>query len=377
MVKNVKERPFSIAQKISEEDSIVWLKESNKYIILDSTILELIKKKSGLSSKDFITLITESLQVIRSVAIRINKEISELLTETKKVQLKTSIKHPIKVKSCKIIQYYSFNNTTIKVCFDTEETKSLIHQKYKHLDIDNTNNYGVEYKIFNSDNKLFIFKNNKIVGSWDNTRLHEFQGKFSMEIICSFYNKTEHDWMGVFHASTISKNNHSIMFTGDSGNGKSTLVSVLMANGFNVIADDFSPILRSDLKTYCFPAAISIKEKSFNLIEQLYPDNINSQEYYINELKGNVKYLPPISDETSANCSSVVWVKYSEDSENAIKKVSIQNALKKFLPDAWISNKEVNAKAFVKWIKKTAFYELNYSDNSKLIAIINRYFYPF
>ena len=44
MVKSVKKRPFSIAQKISEEDSIVWLKESNKYIILDSTILELIKK---------------------------------------------------------------------------------------------------------------------------------------------------------------------------------------------------------------------------------------------------------------------------------------------------------------------------------------------
>ncbi len=45
-----------------------------------------------------------------------------------------------------------------------------------------------------------------------------------------------------------------------------------------------------------------------------------------------------------------------------MKKVSIQDALQKFLPDAWISNKEVNAKAFLKWIKKT-FYELNYSDN--------------
>ena len=35
MVKTVKDFPFSIAQKISEEDSIVWLKESNKYIILN------------------------------------------------------------------------------------------------------------------------------------------------------------------------------------------------------------------------------------------------------------------------------------------------------------------------------------------------------
>ena len=124
MVKTLKDLPFSIAQKISEEDSIVWLKESNKYIVLDSTILELIKKKDHLSLDDFITLITESLQVSSYVAIRINKDISELLAETKKVQLKTSTKHPDIVKPCEMIQYYSFNGVIIKLCYDSEETKS-------------------------------------------------------------------------------------------------------------------------------------------------------------------------------------------------------------------------------------------------------------
>ena len=374
MIKSIKKIPFSIAQKISEEDSIVWLKESNKYIILDSTILELIKKKDCLSLNDFIALIAKSLQVSSTMATRINKDISELLIETKKVQLKTSTKHPDIVKPCEMIQYYSFNNVIIKVCFDTEETKSLIHQKYSHLVVENKNIYDIEYKIFNSDNTLFIFKNNQIIGSYNNSQLHELQGKFSMELMCCFYDKTEHDWMGVFHASTISKNNHSIMFTGDSGNGKSTLVSILMANGYNVIADDFSPVLRSDFKTYCFPSAISIKEKSYDLIEQLHPELKSSNEYYINELKGNVKYLPAISKETSANCSAVVWVQYSEGAENSMKKYSTEEALTKFLPDAWISKEEVNAKAFLKWIKKTAFYELNYSDNDKLISIINNYF---
>ncbi len=374
MVKSVKDLPFSMAQKISEEDSIVWLKKSNKYLVLNTNTLELIKKKSSLSSKDFLTLITESLHVDVSIAKKINKDISELLLEAKELVLKQNIKYPDPIKPCQLINYYSFNNTIIKVGFDTEETKSLIHQKYRHLVVDHVNSYDVEYSVFNSDHSLFIFKNNQIVGSWDSTQLHEFQGKFSMELICSFYNKTEHDWMGVFHASTISKNNRSIMFTGDSGNGKSTLVSILMANGYNVIADDFSPVLRTDFKTYCFPSAISIKEKSFNLIEQLYPDFINYNEYYINELKGNVKYLPPISKETSANCSSVIWVKYAEGTESSLKKVSIKDALKKILPDAWISNKEVNAKAFLKWIEKTAFYELNYSDNNKLIDIINSCF---
>lgn len=374
MVKSVKNLPFSMAQKISEEDSIVWLKKSNKYLVLNTNTLELIKKKSSLSSKDFLTLITESLHVDVSIANKINKDISELLLEAKEFELKQNIKYPNPIKPCQLINYYSFNNTIIKVGFDSEKTKSLIHQKYRHLAINHVNSYDVEYAIFNSGDTLFIYKNNQIVGSWDSTQLHEFQGKFSMELICSFYNKTEHDWMGVFHASTISKNNRSIMFTGDSGNGKSTLVSILMANGYNVIADDFTPVLRTDFKTYCFPSAISIKEKSYNLIEQLYPELKSFNEYYINELKGNVKYLPPISKETSANCSSVIWVKYTEGKESSMKKVSIQDALKKILPDAWISNKEVNANAFLKWIEKTTFYELNYSDNNKLIDIINSYF---
>ena len=374
MVKSVKNLPFSMAQKISEEDSIVWLKKSNKYLVLNTNTLELIKKKSSLSSKDFLTLITESLHVDVSIAKKINKDISELLLESEELELKQNIKLSDPIKPCQLINYYSFNNTIIKVGFDSEETKSLIHQKYRHLAINHVNSYDVEYAIFNSGDTLFIYKNNQIVGSWDSTQLHEFQGKFSMELICSFYNKTEHDWMGVFHASTISKNNRSIMFTGDSGNGKSTLVSILMANGYNVIADDFSPVLRTDFKTYCFPSAISIKEKSYNLIEQLYPELKSFNEYYINELKGNVKYLPPISKETSANCSSVIWVKYTEGTESSMKKVSIQDALKKILPDAWISNKEVNANAFLKWIEKTAFYELNYSDNNQLIDIINSCF---
>jgi len=374
MLKSIKDSPFLLTQKISEQDSIIWLKKSNKYIILNSKILELIKNKSSLSSKDFLQEIIESLNVSSSIAEKIDKDISELLLETKQIKLKPVQEHTSKVKDCKMIQHYYFNDTCVKICFDSEETKALIHPKYSHLAIANTKNCDVEYKIFNSDKKLVIFKNDQFVGSWDNTELHEFQGKFSMELMCSFYNKTEHDWMGVFHASTISKNNHSIMFTGDSGNGKSTLVSILMANGFNVIADDFTPILREDFKTYCFPSAISIKEKSYSLMEQIYPGLKNSKQYYISELKGAVRYLPPTSKETSADCSSVVWVKYSKGGENSINKISTQEALKKILPDAWISNKEVNAKAFLKWIKKTEFYELHYSDNKKLITTINTFY---
>ena len=147
MVKSVKDQPFSLIQKISQEDSIVWSKETNKYLVLNSKLLALIKKQSSLTLKEFLTLITESFNVSFNEAKEINEDISTLLQETREVELKRDIKHPSIIKSCKVIQYYSFNNIIIKVCFDTKKTKSLIHQKYSHLAVESKNIYNVKYKI--------------------------------------------------------------------------------------------------------------------------------------------------------------------------------------------------------------------------------------
>ncbi len=90
MVNKIKDFPFSITQKISEKDSIVWLKASNRYIILNSNILKLIKKKSSLSLKEFLTLISKTLNVSSKKAERINEDISELLLEAREEELKKS-----------------------------------------------------------------------------------------------------------------------------------------------------------------------------------------------------------------------------------------------------------------------------------------------
>ena len=374
MRNNSKHFPFHLIEKISSYTYLAWLKSINKYVVLDYTILNLIKKKPSLNYKDFLNEIINVLDISTVSAEKINDDISDLLLESNLIQPDNKLNNSYPLKDCPIDHFYSFNGIIVKVSYDCIDTRTLIHPKYTHLEIKSVKKFDSHYKVFNTSIKLVIFKNGELVGSWSKNELHEFQGKFSMEFLCSSYNKTEHDWMGVFHASTISKNNSSIMFTGDSGNGKSTLVSILMANDYNIIADDFTPILRTDMKTYCFPTAISIKEKSFDLIESLHPETKDFDQYYINEIKGNVKYLPPATSQTSANCNSVVWVKYGKELDNKLEKISTENALQKFLPDAWISNHEINAKAFMKWVSNTNFYELKYSDNKKLISLVDSLF---
>ncbi|WP_159022648.1 hypothetical protein [Formosa sp. L2A11] len=90
-----------------------------------------------------------------------------------------------------------------------------------------------------------------------------------MELICALHHKKEHDWIGLFHASTISNNTESVMLIGTSGSGKSTLTTILTHNGYDLIADDTTPILRADLNTYYFPGGISVKPGAFSTIKTI------------------------------------------------------------------------------------------------------------
>ena len=97
------------------------------------------------------------------------------------------------------------------------------------------------------------------------------------------------------------------------------------------------------------------------------------QSYYINDIKGWVKYLPPkFEDLGPFNCNKVIHVQYDVKGPNTLNKIDKTDAIKQFLPDAWIASKEKHAKKFIDWIINTEFYSLHYSNNEKAINLINK-----
>ena len=87
--------------------------------------------------------------------------------------------------------------------------------------------------------------------------------------MCDFHEIKEDKWSGFLHASTVSKANNAFVIIGESGSGKSTSCAILSKNGYDLIADDITPLSR-DGKIGNFPNAISIKEPSFNKIDNLF-----------------------------------------------------------------------------------------------------------
>jgi len=358
-----------ISDKIDQDTNIIWFENSNNYIVVNDVINYLILNKLSPSKHP---LNTESINLLNDQSIK--DEINTLISDCNKTSYSKEIEE-VDLKNFNSEQYTKicFNNKVVKIEYENKNLKELIDPKFSHLNSDEKEE--ITYRVCKIDKKIVLFKEDKFIGSWNADDMHEFQGKVSMELTSFFHSKYESEWTCVFHGSTLSKKEKTIMLTGDSGSGKSSLSTILMDNNFSLVADDFSPMSISG-NHYNFPSAISIKEGFYESTTELYKINFESlKEYFINEIKGNVKYLPPDNKNEmvlSTRCNKVFNVKFGKNLSNEIKEVNKGIALNKILPDAWISNNIEHAESFINWVKGTKFYDLTYNNNEEIVKMINK-----
>ena len=191
-----------------------------------------------------------------------------------------------------------------------------------------------------------------------------------MELLCALNQNEESDWLGTFHASTVKKNNNTIVLIGDSGSGKSTFTALLMANGFDLVADDITPILAKDKNVYGYPAGVSIKSGAFDTLNSIIPGFKNLKEVYINPFKGYVKYMPSNNTKNITqgyNCRTLVYVSYKKDSETKLEAFDLNKALQILIPESWLEPSKTNAKQFMEWLKALKCYKLTYSNYKEAI----------
>ncbi len=368
---------LTVTKKIDDK-IIVWFKNSNQYLVLDPTAASVV---NDLSKKKDIKTITTSLEkklnIPFNTANNFIKDLNEKIVQPNTSSSKSVISDPLYDVPTTFLfeKYYQINSKVISVCFSNEFELSLIHPKIAHLEIPKTYQVDFSFHVFNTNENTFLILDDVFIGSWSIEDIHYFQGKFSMKIIECIYEKNEEKWMGVFHASAINYKEDSLLILGDSGNGKSTSLALLQANGYQCIADDFVPI-DTALKIHTFPAGISIKKNSLPLLLENYPELKSSAEYHYERLNKVVRYLPPknIDYKKTYPCKALVFIKYDETTPIEISKISSLDGFEKLVPDSWISSIPENVTFFLNWFSSLPCYQLTYSDNQLMQDSIKRIF---
>ena len=363
---------------------IVWLQPYNRYLLLEMPAYEVIK---GLMNNDDPGVIGEELSRCYDLPlpearrfvdeIRLMMEqIASLMTD---VPVKCSPLSPGSVDADMYsIKRYKINGQIYAAEYGSEQIENLIHPKFAYLECSTEDKADHTFQVFHKDGQSVLKINGALIGQWLREHEHFLSGKFSMELVNRIYHKNETDWMGVFHASAISAQNKSILFLGDSGSGKSTICAILMASGYNLVADDFVPVDGLSGRVYPFPAALSVKKSALAPLLHLFPGLALADEFSYPAMDKTVRYLPPVlqSENSPADypCKALVFVRYEEHSGMNLERLSKDIAFQKLVPDSWRSPVEANAGRFLDWFLDLPCYRLTYSDNEKMVAEIQKIF---
>ena len=362
-----------------EDKAVVWFKNSNQYIVVEKLTAIIIEQ---LLYKESIQKIAKSLVNELNIplieAINFVTDLNKQLVIPNTINLIEENSNVPEYKipsSFEFENYYLINSKIIKVVFSTEFELSLIHPKFAHLETTATTEVDFLFEVFNNSKDTFLIVDGIFVGAWTHENIHYFQGKFCMKIIESIYQKKENEWMGVFHASAINYKEDALLILGDSGNGKSTSLALLQAQGFLCIADDFVPV-DTNHKVVTFPAGISIKPKAVDVLISDYPSLKMAAEYYYKRLNKTVRYLPPknINYKKKYPCKALVFIKYDTSVELNVSKISNLEAFESLVPDSWISKVSENAASFLTWFSNLPCYQLTYSNNEMMYATIKSIF---
>jgi len=151
------------------------------------------------------------------------------------------------------------------------------------------------------------------------------------------------------------------------------LSAILMANGLEVLADDFLPVESSTGLVCNFPAAISVKSKAYDLLIPTFPQLKQAREINNSAAGKTFRHLPPTnSKQLRVPCKALIFVKYEKDADFRLEEMSGEEAFKHLVPDSWISPTSKNANRFVNWFTSRPYYRMTYSNNEQMIKTIRK-----
>lgn len=360
--------------------SMVWFRASNTYVLLASETAELIRLKSeGLSPQSLSAWCENHLQLTPNQVDELLTAVAHLLAQVNQPQASfadsIAVEEPVNWFSH---WFYLLGDRVVKVSYETALLEFLTHPKIAHLTVNKTATVDHHLEIFNHQNEIILKVDDKTRGHWKQDEIHFFQGKFSMALVELSYQKEETEWMGVFHATAMSNGKNSLLFTGDSGNGKSTLAALLLDKGYTVWADDFVPVSTGEPQVYYVPAAISIKEKAVPHLIDRFPELEHAALYHYKRLGKKVRYLPapplPKGARPYQECKGIVFVNYRAQSDHLFRELDKGEAFQRLIPDAWIAPTAESAEQFLKWLASMPCYELTYSDTAKMYQTVEYLF---
>ena len=348
---------------VSESNfSLVWFGSTNHFLVVQDTLQEFFSEAIVLIDSEY----DEALEALFGIHPEIKGLMQAIsINNTSTLTNDNAVGY---FKDFNLIDFESSNLTmgqnSVSVYYDSKTLQTIFEAPFKHLK-NNFSKSDKELIILKINNQLCLYSSRKIIYSTPKDQFFILQAQFANKLIEFYHSINKSDWISAFHGCAVQKKNKTILFLGDSGAGKSTLSSLLSLSDYRFIADDFV-LMDHDFKIYDNPAAASVKENSWHVIESYYKafSTIKTSDKTKGQTK--MKFLPlhilQNNKPKSFNVDALIWVNFSKDQPHNLISLDKKEVLSRLIPDTWIYSQIKSAKAFTHWALGIKAYHLDYSD---------------
>ena len=359
---------YQFSRRIDKDLFLLWFEKPNRYLIISESqkdIIDLFNKSHNFNSfLDNSDLLTPN---------KIFKELSNLSIDL------LSYTENADVQEERIeIEFNDFNHSiSIEILnrkitlFSNNYTELIFFTSHLHHNQSSFDFADYEFHVYFSNDKIFLYVNKEFCYRWSRNEYHLFQGKLDTLILSSVHEISENNWLGIFHASALVKNNESTMLIGDSGNGKSTASLILSKNNYGLLCDDICAVSRNG--SIClYPNSVSVKPGSIEKVREYYDKSefISS----IKNFKGEIEYVYPLNQTKNLKhnypIENIVYIKFS--TKNKLEKVGIKKIIETIVNQSWLSPKKETPNSLTELLVSTNFYELEYTNDSFLVDSFNK-----
>ena len=359
---------YQFSRRIDKDLFLLWFEKTNRYLVISESqkeIVDLFNKSSNLNSFSNNSNLLTASKIFKelsnlSIDLLSYNESADMHEESIEIEF-NDFDYSISIEIFnRKITFFSNNNNDL--LFFT----SHLHHKQSNFDFADS-----EFHVYFSKDKIFLYVNKEFCYQWSRNEYHLFQGKLDTLILSSVHQIAEKDWLGIFHASALVKNNKSTMLIGDSGNGKSIASLILSKNSYGLLCDDICAVSRNG--SICiYPNAVSVKSSAIEKVREYYDKSefISS----IKNFKGEIKYVYPMNQTKNLKhnypIENIVYVKFS--TKNNFKKVGLKKIIETIVNQSWLSPKKETPNFLTELLVSTNFYKLEYMNDSFLVDSFNK-----
>ena len=364
------------------ETYLVWLQNSNSYFLLEGPAWFVFDKITGNHApqaieKELVSRYEMTAEESRTFISEMKERISSF---NEMVPMDHDLDFEQDLDNYRFMPFsehtYLLKDKCVRFRYSGPALERYIHPLVKHLVIGEGDcKEALDFELFAYNSEVVFRMNGKVMGIWGAGESHWVKGRIFLEFVNVLHDKTENDWLMTVHASAITNEKKTVLFSAAPGSGKTTMAALLQAKGYHLISDDFVPVDKTMFKAHPFPIAMSVKEGALSVLKSHYPTLAETPVVNATPEK-KVRYWPIKNDkmEMVFPVNEILFINYDECADCELISLSKADAMKRLVDQVWVPPYVDRVETFFRWIDGVSFYELNYSNTPKALKIVEKLF---